>query len=335
MEAAAGVDVRDLTADEADGLVACVRRCYGETYPDALFYDAALLAAALREGRLFSKVAVTGEGRIVGHLGIRWLFPGDCVGEAVAGFVDPDFRGRGVLRAVGGALVDVYREVGLSGLWNFATGAHLRPQKMLLAAGARPTGLLLGHLPAGTDYRGIGRDSGSARIAAVVFHQPLAPAPALAIRAPEPYRELLRGLYGSLALQRTELEADPAAPPAGTHQLNQKRGASQLRFGPLAGAAPRGLDRLLEDVTSAGAPVVYADVPLCESGASALVERLRAEGFWFGALLPGSERSETLRLQRLSARWIDPERIAVGSESVAALLEVVLSDRAAVGDAPG
>jgi hypothetical protein len=65
------------------------------------------------------------------------------------------------------------------------------------------------------------------------------------------------------------------------------------------------------------------------------VERLRAAGFWFGALLPGSERSETLRLQRLAERWIDSERIAVGSESVAALLEAVLSDRAAVGDAPG
>lgn len=335
MGASATVQIRDLSPHEAEALVACFRRCYGETYPEAIFYQAPALAAALREGRLFSKVAVTRDARIVGHLGTRLLSPGDCVAETVGGIVDPGQRGQGLLRALGGAMLGVYRELSLAGIWLFATGAHLRTQRPILAASGRATGVLLGHIPAGTDYRGMGHDFGAARIGAVVFYQPLGTAPPLEIHPPEPYRELLRELYGALDLQRREGVAGNVGLPGGSCIHDPRRGVSWLRFGRLAGAKTRTVEHLLEDVASRGAPIVYAEVPLCEPGAPALVARLRAAGCCFGALLPGSERSETLRLQRIPSGLIATERIALGSSQVADVLSAVLSDRAAVGDNSG
>ena len=75
------VEIRSLDEASAEALVACVRRCYGTTYPESDFLDAAAIARQLRSGRLMGKVAVTRTGRVVGHLGTRFDVPGDCVAE--------------------------------------------------------------------------------------------------------------------------------------------------------------------------------------------------------------------------------------------------------------
>lgn len=328
------VRILDLEASHVDALIACVRRCYGETYADPTFGDAGMLATALREGRLRSKVAVAGDGRVVGHLGTRVLFPGDCVAETVGGVVDPDFRGRHLLRDLGSAQMEVYREWALAGIWLFSTGAHLGTQKLIAAGSARATGVLLGHVPAGTDYREIGHDFGTARIGSIVFYQPLAPAPPLEVHLPAEYRDLLRELYGLLSFERREHPQAAVSAPGGSCQHDPSRGIVQMRFGRLAGGERREVGPLLAELQTLSAPVAYADVPLCEPGAPALVTHLRETGFHFGALLPGSERSETLRLQRLASELVAPERIVLGSPQIEALLEAVLSDRAVVGDAP-
>jgi len=328
------VRIEDLAEDGAGALVACVERCYGDTYPEALFARASRVAEALREGRLVSKVAVCDDGRIVGHLGTRFPFPGDRVAETVGGVVDPAYRGRGLLRALGRAMAEVYRQRELAGIRLFATGAHVRTQSLIVAASGRATGVLLGHIPAGTEYRGIDHGFGCARIGAVVFYQPLGAAPALDVYVPAPYRELARALHASLALERRLLEPGAAPCPGGERRDDPRRGVRLLRFGRLARGTLEPPERLLAELQRERPAIVYADLPLCDPGTPGLAARLREVGFYLGALLPGSEGSETLRLQRLPSSGIAPERIRCGSEQVSAQLESVLADRRAVEGPP-
>ena len=120
------VEIRSLDEASTEELVACVRRCYGTTYPESDFLDASAIARQLRSGRLMGKVAVTRTGRVVGHLGARFDVPGDYVADTVAGFVDPEHRGSGLLRDLGAAMYREFRERALTGIRNYATGAHTR-----------------------------------------------------------------------------------------------------------------------------------------------------------------------------------------------------------------
>ena len=331
---AAEVRIEDLDEARAGALRACLDRCYGDTYAEEALASARAIARSVREGRLLSKVAVVPGDRVVGHLGTRLSFAGDTVAETLAGVVDPDWRGRGLLRALGREMVEVYRRHRLSGIRLFATAAHTRTQGPILAAGGTPTGVLLAHIPAGTRYRGIAHAFGTARIASIVFHQPIGLAPALDVHPPDAYAELLTALYGALGLERRLRRDRSAVPPLGCLERDPRRDVSLLRLGAAADGEGGDLERLLDDPTAATSEVAYADVPLASPGAPAAVARLREAGFHLGALLPGSERSETLRLQRVADGVSAPDRIVSGGSSVTDCVAHVLGDRESVDAAP-
>ena len=65
----ADIDVRPLGEDDVPALIRCLRLCYGHSYASPAFYEEERIRAMLRERRLHSRIGVTAEGRVVGHLG--------------------------------------------------------------------------------------------------------------------------------------------------------------------------------------------------------------------------------------------------------------------------
>lgn len=327
------VEIRSLDEASTAELVACVRRCYGTTYPESDFLDESALAPEVRSGRLVGKVAVTHTGRVVGHLGTRFEVPGDAVADTVAGFVDPECRGSGLLRDLGAAMYREYRQRGIVGLRNYATGAHTRTQSTIVGAGGRTTGILLGHIPAGTEYRGIEHDFGSARIGAVVYYQPLRPAPPLRVAIPERWCEIVASIFEDAELDRTLERPRRGGDPMGSLRLDPRQGLATIRLG--CGEQP--LDRLLDVGAVCDAEVTYVDVPLAaDAGDFGLraVDELAGRGFVFGALLPGSRVSEVLRLQRVAPSRIAPERIQLASPAAAAMLAQIVDEIESTGFGP-
>jgi hypothetical protein len=320
------LEIRELRASDVEALIACVRRCYGESYADPSFYDAAALRAQLASGRLVSRVAVAPDGRVVGHLGTRRARPGEPVAETVGGIVEPEQRGRGLLRRIGGEMNRVYSELRIAGVRLFATTAHSRTQNLIAAAGGVVTGVLLAHIPAETEYHGIEPARGASRFACVVCYQALTTAPSLRVHLPDEVAEIAGSVYADLALAREFVRAPAGgiAAIAGSIARNPQRGSRTLRLGALAeDGEPRfaSLDEALRDADEA---VVYADVPLASRAAPGVAAALHERGFFFGALLPGSTRSETLRLQRLSPSVELREPIAVAAPQGQRVLAQVL-----------
>jgi hypothetical protein len=316
-----GVSVRRLEESDIDSLIDCVRRCYGESYPEADFYDPESVRRQLLNGRLISSVAVTSSGRVVGHIGTRIPIPSDVVGETMGGFVDPDHRGQGLLRRIGGVMAGGFRERGLVGARHIATGTHDRTQRPIVASGGIATGVLLGHVPAGTDYRGIEHDFGSARIGTVVYYQAFGELPPLVVHPSPGYAPRLASLREAVGLERS---IEPAAPSGGepfaaTVRHDRGCGVSTFRFGSIAWEGGEEADVLLAAELRHCGPVTYADVPLSDPRAAPLIEWLRRHGFFFGAWLPGSAASEALRLQRIEGAPVAPEKIVVASAGGAEL----------------
>ena len=310
------VAIRRLGEDDVPALIACTRRCYGESYPEPDFYEPSYIRSELRARRLLSVGALVGS-RVVGHIGTRIPIPGDAVAETIAGIVDPDYRGMGLMSRMGGQMVADYRELGIVATRHIATGAHDRTQRKIASSGGVATGVLLGHIPAGTDYRGIEHGFGDARIAAVVYFQAFGQLGALDVHLPRHYAELVVDLYKQLELERRLMppthtrSADSSTRAwAGSVHHDTRRGISSLRFGSLAGDATRPAIEFVGEVLPQCQAVAYADVPIADRRAPQLLDLLHESGFCFGALLPGTAASEAIRMQRLSGNRA--ARTAVG-----------------------
>ena len=321
------VEIRELGGEDVDSLIDCIRRCYRESYTEPDFYDPSNLRAVLHSRRLLSIGAVV-ERRVVGPIGTRLPVAGDPVADTIGGIVDPDHRGRGLTVRMGSRMVDCYRERGIVATRHVATGAHDRTQRLIVAAGGVATGVLLGHVPAGTDYRGIDHGFGDARIGVVVYFQAYGRLDPLEVYLPEPYHDHVVGLYEQLDLERHVTSSHDASLRdwCGSAEHDLRNGISSVRFGSAAGGASRPAIELLETTLRQGQPVVYADVPIADPRAPALVDVLRGNGFCFGALLPGTTASEVIRMQRVDGASIAPGAIVTASPTGRALLDWIVQD---------
>lgn len=331
------VEIRRLDEGDVPSLIACTRRCYGESYPESDLYEPSYIRSELRARRLLSVGAVVGR-RVVGHIGTRIPIPGDAVAETIAGIIDPEYRGRGLMLRMGGQMIADYRDLGIEATRHIATGAHDRTQRMIASSGGVATGVLLGHIPAGTDYRGIQHGFGDARIAAVVYFQAFGPLDPLDVHLPKRYAELVRDLYGQLELERrlppirTRSADGSTRPCACSVHHDTHRGISSLRFGSLAGDATRQAIEFVGEVLKQCQAIVYADVPIADRRAPQLLELLHERGFCFGALLPGTAASEAIRMQRLSETSIAPWATVTASSGGRALLEWISREHERTAD---
>ena len=328
------VAIRRLSEDDVPALIACTRRCYGESYPEPDFYEPSYIRSELCGRRLVSVGALVGR-RVVGHLGTRIPILGDAVAETIAGIVDPDYRGMGLMSRMGAQMGADYRELGIVALRHIATGAHDRTQRKIASSGGVATGVLLGHIPAGTDYRGIEHGFGDARIAAVVYFQAFSRLGALDVHLPRHCAAIVADLYKQLGLERRLMPTTHASSEgadsytrawAGSVRHDTRRGISSLRFGSLAGDATRPAIELVGEVLPQCQAVAYADVPIADRRAPQLLDLLHERGFCFGAILPGTAVSEAVRMQRISGAPISPCATVTASSGGRALLEWISRD---------
>ena len=317
--------LRRLDACDAPAVVRCFERCYAGTYPSDAFHDPAELAALVNGGLLRSMIAVTPDGEVVGHMGLRLRAANAITAEAGNTVVDPDHRGDHLAARLGLALMQLGIETGLIGTHGYPTTAHPVIQKLEVEGGAIEVGILFGYIPAETHYIGLDADSTTQRLAVVVVYRSLAAAPTHRVWLPTRHEELLRSLYQRANLQRDI--AGPGGPPSSTDthlsaHYEQRRGLLRIEVRSIGSDT---YERVVEGADRVATPLVIVDLPLGDPGVQHLTDTLAGAGFFFGALLPEYRADgDVLRLQRPAAEWPQPR---LATEEAKRLLAYIEADR--------
>jgi GNAT superfamily N-acetyltransferase len=321
-----GIRVRYLESSDAAGLTALFERCYGRSYGTAVFYDPDALTRLIESGGLRSVVAVTGDGRLVGHTGIRIHDVAARICETGNTVVDPEARGQGLLKRLGGALRERVLAEGYLGYVHYPTTAHAIMQQASVRNGGSETGVMLAYVAATTEYRAVERRPG--RLAATVAFQPLAALPGRRVHVPSSYAALVESIYADAGLEREVLAAAglsasrPAAsgPSALSALLHSERGVLSLALTRHGGDLREAVERQL---TTHAPEVAHLDLLLDDPAIDAALAVLRPLGFIFCAVLPEFGRTDVLRLQRLReprATDFEPELVNAGAERLCALM---------------
>lgn len=293
------MNVRPLTADDADALTACFRRCYDDSYVVGFFYDPSAIRERIADGRLCSVVAVAPDGQIVGHMALTVRHPQARTVELGNTVVDPDYRGHGLASRLAAALVDVCRTRAAVGFHHYPTTAHAIMQKLAVEAGGVETGVMLAYIPAGTEYKELSGAAAAQRLAVVVVYQPLAPAPPRRVFLPPRWADTLQTLYRRAGLERQCGIAQAAADGSRSELaigFDARRGLVRIDVARIGADLPQLVGDSLRERAAA---VTHVDLPLGDAGAPAAAEALRAQRFLFCALLPEFAEQDVLRLQHL------------------------------------
>lgn len=323
------IEIRRLVPADAPGLTRCFERCYGTTYANDIFYATQRLAASIEAGHLRSVVAAT-EDAIVGHTGLSVRHDGARAIEAGNTVVDPDWRGQGLLGRLGAALAELCRAEGFAAYVHYPTTAHEIMQKRSVLGRGTETGLMLGYIPAETNYTGI--DHARGRAAATVVFQPFTTMPPRDVYLPERHAQVLQTLFENCNLKRTFTA--PALPVgAGSKPefvMHERRSLLHAFVCRAAADLPQQIEAARR---ASAATVIHVDLCLDDPALSAAVDALVAGGFFFSALLPEFAHTDVLRLQWLaeaSAAEFEPE---LANPAAQRLLRYITADRHSAGSA--
>jgi hypothetical protein len=324
-----GIDytVRRLRAEDARGVVDCVRRVYGDSYIiHTELYHPEEIVALNEAGRLVSVVALNEGEEIVGHYALERPDPASRIAESGEAMVLPEHQHHHLLEKMRLLLEDEAARLGLHGIFGRTVTNHVFSQKMVERFGERPCGVSLGRTP--RTFRNM-REALPQRMSIVFYFKYLGTADTVRIHVPPRHQEICRQIYEQFQV-RLEPHASQSVPESGEfaveHHPELKRSNILVRrvgkdTVEHVRAAHRELCRAQE------VEVVYLELPLTEPGTPEACQALEEDGFFFSGVAPlYFPQGDVLRLQFLNVD-LDTSLLQIESAFAKTLLKYVDQER--------
>lgn len=326
-EAAAHVEIRPMTGHDVHGLIRCVYRCYGYSFPEDDMYQPAALRRQLRSHVMRSVVAISGEGELIGHAAMLFNGPEVRVPEAGRLIVDPRFRGHRLAEKLAAARAQVARDLPVPGLWTECVTNHPASQLNFAAFGGVEMGLLIGADVPGVVMADLA-DPSHGRRSLIAMYMPIENIE-LDVHLPARLVERVMQLADRCGLARTAIVTEARA--EGETELSgfvddgaEVAYLSVVQLGSdLLDVVAAELERLIAlDIAA-----VHIDIPLAEVGAPWAITSLESLSFFWASWIPGArDDGDVLRLQRVGERIVDVEHVVCARPEGEELRDWVVSE---------
>lgn len=324
------VTFRAMTPDDVPRLQALMRRCYGESYFDGIYYDADALRLLISEGNQYSAIALNESGEVVAHIGLRNPRRGRTADSTMA-IVDPRYRSRGLLVQIGAAMGPAYVEQDLCGLYLQAVTVHTFTQVASLKGGSGVVGLYLDYIPSGMTFLEIESAVSSNPTPALIMYQPLGPAPERQIDLPRRYEAVILEAIAKCGLQREPARAtDTVLSSSGgtvTSELKLRQQVCYLWAERIGAGTGEQVREQMRDLPIHQLNAVYLQLPLDTGPLDGIIALLREEGFFYAGYLPEYGGRDWITLQRVTHLPIDRASVKLADEHCYGLLDFIISDQ--------
>jgi RimJ/RimL family protein N-acetyltransferase/anti-sigma regulatory factor (Ser/Thr protein kinase) len=323
------VDVRLMTPADADGLVQCVFRCYGYTYPNPSMYQARAIRRQLESGSMISVVAVAPTGEVVGHVGCTFDRPGDVVPEAGKMIVDPRYRGHHLAERLSLARTQIAAERAIPGMWSECVTNHPASQRVAIERGAAEVGLLIGYSASDIAMVGLPHQD-SVRHSLMAVFTPTGPLPTSTLTVPGYAADQVATLAGRLGVER-QIRTESVQPTRARSRIHSAAsalaGAMEIRVAEIGRDIADQVADVLEEYVAMAPAAVHLHLPATDSSAAWAAAELERIGFawcaWTPAFLP---TGDAIRLQRVSDHPVGLETIVCARAEGEAVRDFVVAE---------
>lgn len=319
--------VRRLCAQDAQGVVDCVRRVYGDSYiVHTELYHAEKIVALNESGQLVSIVALNNDDEIVGHYALERPDLRLRVAESGEAMVLPEHQHHHLLENMRVVLEGEAGRLGLGGIFGRTVTNHVFSQKMVERFGERPCGVSLGEVP--RTFHNMSQAL-SQRMSCVFYFKYLGAVDSVRIHVPQRHHDICRQIYEQFQV-RIEPGTSQFIPESGEfavdHHPQLKQAAILVRrVGKDTVERVRVAHRDLCDGQQV--EVTYLELPLTEAGTPEVCQAFEDEGFFFSGVAPlYFPDGDVLRLQFLNVD-LDTSLLQIESPFARFLLQYVDQER--------
>jgi len=281
-------------------LIDCVRRCYGDSYPNPLMYDATQLQEVIENKLMHSVIARLDNGEIVGHCALSFDDSQNTSPEAGKMLVDPEYRGHHIAENMAKKRIDIAKELGLPGFWTECVTNHPYSQHEMISFDAKETGLLIGDIPSTLSMQGLDNFSDT-RMSLLTFYLPLLDSPH-AIFLPKQHAEHVKSLAQELNLERAITSSDikGSGETIINVAVNSSIQTANMSISHIGDDLITLVAAELQQFESLNLASVYLDLPIKQAAAANAYLELESLGFFWGSWIPNySVQGDILRLQKI------------------------------------
>lgn len=289
--------------DRADipGLIDCVRKCYGESYPFKQIYSASALEDLVLNQTMYSVVCKNENGMVIGHSSLTFAGGGNSSPELGKLFVDPDYRGHQIANLLVNQLLNIARDLPIAGFWAECVTNHPYSQDVLIAIGGVEVGLLLGDIPATIKMQGEHNFSDS-RMSLLTYYVPSNKASPLTIFIPESQKNHISALAMKASQERlitTTLSSGNGLSVI-TPNLDLSTLDASIQIAHIGNDFSAAIQAEVTALEKQRPASMYIDLPICNEAAASAYLNLEQLGFFFASWLPSfRENQDILRLQKI------------------------------------
>ncbi len=300
MSSSLSPEITRLELHELPQLVDCVRRCYGESYPNTAMYDVDQLKEMITNKLMHSVIAKLSDGQIIGHCALTFCGAHNISPEAGKMMVDPNFRGHHLAEKMAKKRINIASELALPGFWTECVTNHPYSQREMIAFNAKETGLFIGDMPATISMKGLENHSDT-RMSLLVFYLLLNDR-LHTIFIPSQHAEHLKVLANDLNLQRNILSSKITGSGKTTfHTLvNSSIQTANMSIDHIGGDLISAVNNELKQLEVLNVASIYLDIPIEQEAAANAFLELEEIGFFWGSWMPNfSTKGDSLRLQKI------------------------------------
>ncbi len=305
-------------------------RCYGESYFDDLYYDVEALRLAVSEKNQYSAIAELSSGEIVAHIGLRH-YMGGLTADSTMGIIDPRYREQGLLVQVGVALMPVYEQLNLCGLYLYAVTIHPYSQKASLKGGSGVTGIFLNYIPQGTNFLEIESGPSTESTPALVMLQPFTAAPVRKIYLPKRYKEVVVQAFEQCGIKREYIEnsAVNRMPSISSIRvvIKQRQRICYLWVDEMGEDFGEQIEQKIKMLNEAELNAIYLQMPMDSVLIDRGISAVSRQGFFYAGVLPEHGNRDWLTLQKIDKDTLDLSNVKLANEHCYRLLDYMLRDQ--------
>ena len=311
---------------DACGVARCFFTVYGDAYSLDTVYSPEALIQANADGTLYSIVARSSRGDVLGHCA---LFPAPHCGslyEAGMLVVVPAYRSGAIASQLVRYGLDVLApQVPAQEIFGKAVCNHSISQKIGADCGFIETALELDYIPEEAYKK---EQSAAGPVSALWMFRCYRDQPH-EVFFPETYEEILGYIYSGISNRRTLTKISGTSPLPAQSQMQLRffslQNIARIYFKLVGSDFNTMLEGLEQQARARGSTIMQVYLPLAAAPAAAAIETLRSQGYFLGGVLPRWFDGDGLMMQKLYA---EPhfDTIRLYSERAEKLLAFIKKD---------
>jgi hypothetical protein len=322
------LEIRKAEPNDVPQIPALFEKVYGGSYGNRGVYSAEYFTEKLRKGELVSIVAVSPDGRVIGHCALLKENDRAEIAMASMSVVDLSFRNMECESRMLAAVIQEARHGFLRGVASQSVTHHVFAQKAGQKFGFKRIGLQVGVVSDRRTYDGK-RPAPGRRMSVALGYLPLRSGPKTPIYAPGHHRDFIGMLFKEAGLNRNFLR------PEKNDRILTGRASLRLslitndvakitidRYGT---AVFRCVEELLRDLRVRDIRYISMDLPLGSPFTATACSEFEQLGFFITGIMPHSSIGDALILQFTNNARVDYDDILVASETLADIKSYVRS----------